>query len=93
MPPSKLEWLNRWILGRGSIQAITFPSAHVASALAAALVLLRVEPWIGAIFLVIALSIAVATVVGGYHYASDALLALVVALVVFGITFRAMNPA
>ena len=31
--------LNHWILRRASIQAITFPSAHVASALAAALVL------------------------------------------------------
>ena len=53
MPPSKLGAFNRFILRRGSIQAITFPSAHVASAMAAGLVLLRVEPCAGLIFLLI----------------------------------------
>ena len=48
MPPSKAEALNRGLLDRLSIQAITFPSGHVASATAAALVLLRIEPWVGA---------------------------------------------
>jgi membrane-associated phospholipid phosphatase len=87
MPPSKLGAVNRFILRRGSIQAITFPSAHVASAMAASLVLLRVAPWAGLIFLLISVSIAIATVVGGYHYAVDALLASVVAIVVFAATF------
>jgi hypothetical protein len=40
---------------------ITCPSAHVASSLAAGLVLLRFQPWVGGIFLFIALSIIVAT--------------------------------
>jgi len=40
---------------------ITCPSAHVASSLAAGLVLLRFQPWVGEIFLFIALSIIVAT--------------------------------
>jgi len=91
MPPSKLGALNRVILRHGSIQAITFPSAHVASATAAGLVLLRVEPWAGLIFLLIAVSIALATVVGGYHYAADALVASLVALVVFAATFRTLT--
>jgi membrane-associated phospholipid phosphatase len=90
MPPSKLGALNRFILRRGSIQAITFPSAHVASAMAAGLVLLRVEPFAGLIFLLIGVSIAIATVVGGYHYAADALLAALVAMVVFAATFPAL---
>lgn len=77
---------NRGILNRAGIQAITFPSAHVASSVAAALVLLRVETWIGAIFLLIAVSIALATVVCGYHYAADVLLAVAIALAVFGCT-------
>jgi len=89
MPPSKLGAVNRFILRRGSIQAITFPSAHVASAMAASLVLLRVAPWAGLIFLLISVSIAIATVVGGYHYAADALLASLVAVVVFAATFPA----
>lgn len=91
MPPSKLAALNRFILRRGSIQAITFPSAHVASAMAAALVLLRVEPLAGLIFLVIGVSIAVATVVGGYHYAADSLLASLLAIIVFAATFHTLK--
>jgi membrane-associated phospholipid phosphatase len=91
MPPSKLGALNRFILRRGSIQAITFPSVHVASAMAAGLVLVRVEPWAGLIFLVIGVSIAVATVVGGYHYAADALLAALVAMAIFAATFPALR--
>jgi len=86
MPATKVADLNQRILQQASIQAITFPSGHVASSIAAALVLLRVEPWAGLIFLCIALSIAVATIVGGYHYAADTLLASVVALVVFAAT-------
>ena len=91
MPPSKLGVFNRYILRHGSIQAITFPSAHVASSMAASLVLLRVQPWAGLIFLLIALSIAVATVMGGYHYATDALLAAVLAVVVFAATYPTLR--
>ena len=92
MPLSKLGAVNRFILLRGGIQAITFPSAHVTSAIAASLVLLRVAPWAGLIFLLISISIAIATVLGGYHYAADALLASLVAIVVFAATFPTMKP-
>lgn len=91
MPLSKLGALNRFILRHGSIHAITFPSAHVASSMAASLVLLRVQPWAGLIFLLIALSITVATVVGGYHYAADSLLAVLVAIVVFAGTYPTLR--
>ena len=91
IPPSKLGALNRFILRHASIQAITFPSAHVASSMAASLVLLRVQPWAGLIFMFIALSITIATVVGGYHYAADALLAVLVAIVVFAATYPALR--
>ena len=87
IPPNSLRAVNRWVLRRGSIQAITFPSAHVASSAAAGLVLLRLEPGVGVIFLWTALSIAVATVGGGYHYAADVLFALLVAVFVFVGTF------
>ena len=88
-PPTAIEALNRVILDRASIRAITCPSGHVASATAAALALLRLEPWIGAIFLCVAISIAIATVVGGYHYAADVLLASAIAIVVFAVTYSA----
>ena len=86
-PPTRIEALNRVILDRASIQAVTCPSGHVASAAAAALVLLRLEPWTGVIFLCIAISIAVATVVGGYHYAADVLSASAIAILVFAVTY------
>jgi membrane-associated phospholipid phosphatase len=74
---------NRWILRHGSIHAISFPSAHVASSLATALVLLWFVPLAGLVFLFVAVCIAVAAVVGRYHYALDVLLGALTALVVF----------
>jgi membrane-associated phospholipid phosphatase len=71
---TKSRVFNLWILKYGSIQAISFPSAHVASSLAVALVLLRLVPAAGAVFLLITFWIAVAAVVGGYHYAIDVVL-------------------
>jgi PAP2 superfamily len=82
-PPTRIRSLNHWILQRGSIQAITFPSAHVAAAVAAAMVLLHFVPLAGLVFGWLALSIAIAAVVGGYHYVADVLLACVVAVVIF----------
>ncbi|HMF65375.1 MAG TPA: phosphatase PAP2 family protein [Edaphobacter sp.] len=81
---------NRWILKHGSIHAISFPSAHVASAFAIAFVLLYYAPWIGAIFLVIAVMISLGAVIGRYHYALDVLLGAVTALVVFCASYRSL---
>jgi membrane-associated phospholipid phosphatase len=81
--PNKGRVLNHWILNRGSIQAISFPSAHVASTFAASLVLLRFVPVAGVIFLAVSVWIAVAAVVDRYHYALDVLLGVAMALAVF----------
>src|SRR5271163_3409425 len=75
--------LNLEVLNRGSIQAITFPSAHVASTMAAALVLVWFVPLAGALFLVIAVSIAIGAFLGRYHYFLDVLLGAIEALIVF----------
>jgi membrane-associated phospholipid phosphatase len=75
--------LNQWLHRHGSIHAISFPSAHVASALAVSLVLLRFVPFAGLLFLIVSVWIAVAAVVGRYHYALDVLLGAVVALGTF----------
>ena len=83
IPPNRIGALNHWILRHASIQAITFPSAHVSASVAASLVLLELVPWTGLIFAWLALSIAVAAVAGGYHYAADVLLASLVAVLVF----------
>lgn len=67
---------NLAVLSRGSHQANTVPSGHAAAALAAALGVASVLPAAGAAFLVLAVAIAVATVVGRYHYAIDTILGI-----------------
>jgi membrane-associated phospholipid phosphatase len=84
--------LNLAVLNRGSIQAITFPSAHVASTMAAALVLTRFLPATGAIFLAIAVSIAIGAFLGRYHYFLDVVLGAAEALIVFLICVWVMRP-
>jgi membrane-associated phospholipid phosphatase len=79
----KARIFNRWILQHGSIHAISFPSAHVASSFAVALVLLRFAPIIGLIFLLIAVWISLGALVGRYHYALDVILGAITALIVF----------
>jgi membrane-associated phospholipid phosphatase len=79
---------NLFILQHGSIHAISFPSAHVASAFAIALVLLHYAPLIGAAFLIIAILISLGAVIGRYHYALDVLLGAATALIVFAASYR-----
>jgi membrane-associated phospholipid phosphatase len=79
----KLRVFNRWILKHGSIHAISFPSAHVASTFAVSLALLRFTPGLGLIFLFISVWISLGAVIGRYHYALDVLLGAVTALLVF----------
>jgi membrane-associated phospholipid phosphatase len=83
MRENEVRKINLEVLNRGSIQAITFPSAHVASTTAAALVVLHFMPLAGAIFLAIAASIAVGAFLGRYHYFLDVLLGAVEATAVF----------
>jgi membrane-associated phospholipid phosphatase len=80
---NKGRLLNRWILKHGSIHAISFPSAHVASAFAIAFALLYYAPLLGGVFLVIAIMISLGAVIGRYHYALDVILGAVTALAVF----------
>lgn len=84
--PAATGWiraLNLWVLRRASIQVNTFPSAHVASTMAASFVLLRVAPLAGVVFLIVAISIAIGAVAGRYHYAIDAIAATAVSAIVY----------
>ena len=85
---NKGRLLNRLILKHGSIHAISFPSAHVASAFAIALVLLYYAPLLGLVFLAIAVMISLGAVIGRYHYALDVILGAVTALAVFLVCLR-----
>jgi membrane-associated phospholipid phosphatase len=70
-----LRQLNLWIVGGYGIHSSVFPSAHVSSAFSAAWALLWLLPdkkRFGFLMLAYAVSVAVATVYGRYHYAVDA---------------------
>jgi membrane-associated phospholipid phosphatase len=78
--------LNLRVTGAASVHLNTFPSGHVATALAIALALTGRLPLAALAFGLIALGIAAASVVGRYHYAVDALSGALVALLAFGIS-------
>lgn len=80
---SRIRAVSSWVLQHGSITVNTFPSGHVASAFAVALVLLKLTPVAGIVCLWIAGSIAVATAVLRYHYSIDAVLGVALALLSF----------
>jgi membrane-associated phospholipid phosphatase len=77
---------NLFILRHLSIGANTFPSAHVAASIATALALLHLVPIAGFVFLWIAVSIAISTVSGRYHYALDAVTGAALAAAAFVLT-------
>lgn len=81
---SRIRAASSWVLQHGGITVNTFPSGHVASAFAVALVLLKLTPVAGIVCLWIAGSVAVATAVLRYHYSIDAVLGVALALLSFG---------
>lgn len=87
IPSTGVRRLNQWLVRHGSIHANTFPSAHVAATMSAALVLILMLPVAGWIFLAVAAAIAAGAVLGRYHYLADAILGAllaVISVVLFG---------
>jgi membrane-associated phospholipid phosphatase len=84
-PHRTIRRLNHAIVNRASIQANTVPSGHAAGALATALAVGSPMPAAGAAFMVLAVCIAAATVLGRYHYLIDTLLGIIVAAVVWSV--------
>jgi membrane-associated phospholipid phosphatase len=78
---------NRFFVRRALMPVNTFPSGHAATALAVALATFPIAPPAGALFLVLAMSIAVGSVIGRYHYALDAAAGIALTLV----TWTALN--
>jgi membrane-associated phospholipid phosphatase len=68
-----------------SIRANTFPSGHASAAVAVALAIWPTLPVAGALFAVLALSVAAGSVVGRFHYVVDAVTGILLALVVYGV--------
>lgn len=70
--PSLLRRFNLWIHDHASIKVNTFPSGHVAGAVAASLALMRPLPIVGACYLLITVGITLGAIRGRYHYSVDA---------------------
>jgi membrane-associated phospholipid phosphatase len=85
VPTSSVRRLNLAILERSSVGVNTLPSGHAATAMAAALVVLQVAPLAGAVFLLAAVAIAVATVVGRYHYTVDTVAGVAVGILAWAL--------
>ena len=86
--PALLRNLNLLVLDRLSVQVCLFPSGHAAAVTAAALAVRACRPRLGIVFCVVAISVAVATVYGRYHYLADAVAGVLVGIVAFAVSRR-----
>ena len=86
--PPLLRHMNLWVLDRLSVQACLFPSAHAAAVTGTALAVRAYRPRLGILFCIAALSVAVATVYGRYHYLADAVAGVLVGIVAFVVSCR-----
>jgi hypothetical protein len=77
---SPVRHINLHVLDRFSHGWNTFPSGHVAIAVAAALSVVSVAPHAGVAFLIVTAGIVVGSVSGRYHYTIDALAGVLVGL-------------
>ena len=81
---TSLRHLNLWLVNDYGIHSSVFPSAHVSSAFSAAWALFAFLPerkQYGWGMLIYAVSVAIATVYGRYHYAADAVAGFAISLV------------
>ena len=78
---------NRFVVSRALMPVNTFPSGHSATALAIALAVLPLAPALGGVFLLLALSVALGSVLGRYHYALDAVTGIALTLIVWTALF------
>ncbi len=65
------------LLERGSSRGTAFPSSHVAASLVAALCALRYQRPLGLVVAPLVAALILATVYGGFHYAVDALVGVI----------------
>ena len=89
---SAVRHLNLAVLSRGSVQWNTFPSGHTAASIATALAVGAHVPLAGMALGVVAVSIALGSVAGRYHYAADAIAGAVIAVVAFVMASAAHAP-
>jgi membrane-associated phospholipid phosphatase len=72
------------LLDRGSSRGTAFPSSHVAASVVSALCAIRYQRNVGIVVAVVTGALTVATVYGGFHYAVDALVGVLLGGVAWG---------
>ena len=73
------------LLEQGSSRGTAFPSSHVAASVVSSLCALQYQRRVGVLVAIVTAALAVATVYGGFHYAVDAL----VGVILGGVTWLA----
>ena len=86
---SRVHQLASYVVKNATTGVNTFPSGHVAVTLAVAFGVMAALPIAGVVFLVCALSIAVACIVGRYHYVVDVIAGAVLAAAVWAVVAAA----
>jgi hypothetical protein len=89
---SQIRKLNLHVLDRASVQWNTFPSGHTAASVATALAVGDHSLVAGVVLGWVAVSIAIGSVVGRYHYAADAIAGASVAAAAFLTASAAIAP-
>jgi membrane-associated phospholipid phosphatase len=83
--PLLVRRLNRFVLSHASIHFNTFPSSHTAGTLATCLGVMALAPATGLALFILSVCVALATIVGRYHYAGDAIAAVATALAAWAV--------
>jgi membrane-associated phospholipid phosphatase len=80
------------LLDRGSSRGTAFPSSHVAASVVSSLCALRFAPRLGVVVSVVTGALTVATVYGGFHYAVDALVGVILGALTWAVSSGARTP-
>ena len=77
-----LPRLVRWLINRGSSVGAAFPSSHVAVSVTVWIMAMRYHSKLSVIYAFLVPALALGTIYGGYHYATDVMAGLLLSLIV-----------
>jgi membrane-associated phospholipid phosphatase len=80
------------LLDRGSSRGTAFPSSHVAASVVASLCALRHQRGVGIVVSLATAAMTIATVYGGFHYAVDALVGVILGGLAWLVSAETLEP-
>ena len=80
------------LLDRGSSRGTAFPSSHVAASVVASLCALRHQRRVGIVVSLVTAALTLATVYGGFHYAVDALVGVILGGLAWVVSAGILEP-